>query len=113
MVDGSKVKVAYPSVSFFFAHLGAALGVFGDFFPLVGDFFFVGCGLNMVLGELSPILGQSIAWFEGETKRMLEVRSSELKIGLSSSDGPVEEADTAASTPHAVRAFMPSRRCVG
>ena len=73
MVSGSEVRVACPSISFFFARLGAALGVFGDFLPLVGDFIFVGCGLSVVLGKLSPILGQSIAWFEGETKRMSEV----------------------------------------
>ena len=80
MVSGFEVRVACPSVSFFFALLGAALGVFGDFLPLVGDFIFASCGLSVVLGELSPILGQSIAWFEGETKRMLEVRSGELEI---------------------------------
>ena len=86
MVSGFEVRAACPSVSFFFACLGAALGVSGDFLPLVGDFIFVGCGLSLVIGELSPILGQSLAWFEGETKRMVEVRSSELEIGLSSSD---------------------------
>ena len=41
---------------FFFARLGAALGVSGDFIPLVGDFTFTGCGLSVVFGELSPIL---------------------------------------------------------
>ena len=84
MVSDSEVKVACPSVSFFLARLGVALGVSGDFLPLVGDFIFAGCGLSVVLGELSPILGQSIAWFEGETKRMSKVRSSELETGLSS-----------------------------
>ena len=44
MVNGSEVRVACASVSFFFAHLGVALGVFGDFLPLVGDFIFAGCG---------------------------------------------------------------------
>ena len=57
MVSSSKVWVACPSVSFFFARLGAALGVSNDFFPLVGDYLFEGCGLSVVLGELSPILG--------------------------------------------------------
>ena len=71
MISDSEVKVACPSVSFFFARLGAALGVSGDFLPLVGDFVFTGCGLSAVLGELSPILSQSIAWFEGETKRIV------------------------------------------
>ena len=98
MVSCSEVRVACLSVSFFFARLGATLGVSGDFLPLVGDFIFAGCGLSVVIGELSPILGQSIAWFEGETKRMSEVRSSELEAGLSSSGGP-EVVDTAVSTP--------------
>ena len=104
MVSSSEVWVACPSVSFFFARLGAALGVSGDFFPLVGDYLFEGCGLSVVLGELSTILGQSLAWFEGEMRRMSEVRSSELDTGLSSSGGPVE-GDTAVSTPRQVRAF--------
>ena len=104
MVSGSKVRVVCPSVSFFFARLGVALSVFGDFLPLVGDFIFVGCGLNLVIGELSPILGQSLAWFEGETRRMAEVRSSELETGLSSSGGP-KVGDTVVSAPRVVRAF--------
>ena len=57
MVSGSEVRAIFPSVSFFFARLGVALGVFGDFLPLVEDFVFVGCGLSLVIGELSPILG--------------------------------------------------------
>ena len=60
--------------------------------------------MSVVLGELSPILGQSLAWFEGETKRMSEVRSSELETRLSSSEGPVE-GDTVVSVPLSVRAF--------
>ena len=104
MVSGSEVRVVCPSVSFFFARLGAALGVSGDFLLLVGDFIFAGCGLSLVIGELSPILGQSLAWFEGETRRMVEVRSSELETGLSSSGSP-EVGDTAVSAPRVVRAF--------
>ena len=104
MVNDSEVRVACPSVSFFFTRLRAALGVFDDFLPLVGDFVFAGCGLSVALGKLSPILSRSIAWFEGETKRMSEVRSSELETGLSSSGGPVE-GDTAVSAPLDVGAF--------
>ena len=104
MVSGSEVRAVCPSVSFFFACLGAALGVSGDFLPLVGDFIFVGCGLSLVIGELSSILGQSLASFEGETRRMAEVRSSELETGLSSSGDP-EGGDTAISAPRVVRAF--------
>ena len=104
MVSGSEVRATCPSVSFFFAHLGVALGVFGDFLPLVGDFIFAGCGLSLVIGELSPILGQSLAWFEGETRRMAKVQSSELETGLSSSGDP-EGGDIAVSAPWVVRAF--------
>ena len=104
MVSGSVVRAAYPSVSFFFARLGVALGVSDDFLPLVGDFIFAGYGLSLVIGELSPILGQSLAWFEGETRRMAEVRSSELEIGLSSRSDP-EGGDRAVSALRVVRAF--------
>ena len=104
MVSGSEVRVICPSVSFFFARLGVALGLSGDFLPLVGDFVFAGCGLSVVIGELSPILGQSLAWFEGETRRMAEVQSSELETRLLSSGGP-EGGDTAVSAPRVVRAF--------
>ena len=104
MVSGSEVKATCPSVSFFFARLGATLGVSGDFLPLVGDFIFVGCGLSLVIGELSLILGQFLAWFEGEIRRMAEVRSSELETGLSSSGDP-EGGDIAVFAPRVVRAF--------
>ena len=104
MVSGSEVRAVCLLVSFFFARLGAALGVSGDFLPLVGDFIFAGSGLSLVIGELFPILGQSLAWFEGETRRMAEVRSSELEIGLSFSGGP-KVGDTAISALWVVRAF--------
>ena len=101
-----------PLSVFLFFRLGATLGVFGDFLPLVGDFIFVDCGLSLVIGELSPILGQSLAWFEGETKRMAEVRSSELETGLSSSGGP-EVGDTTVSAPQEVKAFHALEKVCG
>ena len=114
MVSSSEVWVACPSVSFFFARLGVALGVSGDFFPLIGDYLFEGNGLSVVLRELSPILGRSLAWFEREMRRMSEVRSSELDTGLSSSGGPVE-GDTAVdrkstrlNSSHRIASRMPS-----
>ena len=57
MVSGFEVRAICPSVSFFFARLGAALGFSGDFLLLVGDFVFAGCSLSLVIGELSLILG--------------------------------------------------------
>ena len=112
MVSGSEVKAACPSMSFFFARLGAALGVSGDFLPLVGDFIFVGCGLSLVIEELSSILGQSLASFEGETRRMAKARSSELKTGLSSSGDP-EGGDTTVSAPRVVRVFHTLEKVCG
>ena len=91
-------------MSFFFARLGAVLGVSGDFLLVVGDFIFVGCGLSLVTGELSLILSQSLAWFKGEMRRMAEVRSSELETGLSSGGDP-EGGDTTVFAPRVVRAF--------
>ena len=62
-----------------------------------------------MLADLFPLLHQSIDWFEelvGEQKVMLEVRSSELERGLSSSNDPIEmEGDTTTSSPREVRAF--------
>ena len=57
MVSGSEIRAICPSVSFFFAHLGAVLGVFGNFLPFVGDFIFASYDLSFVIGELSLILG--------------------------------------------------------
>ncbi|KAK9993614.1 hypothetical protein SO802_023317 [Lithocarpus litseifolius] len=89
------------------APIWASLGISHTFLPLVGNFVFEGSGLNINMGELFPILSQSINWFEnlvGERLRMSEVRSTDLETGLSSCSGLVEE-DTAVSTPREVRAF--------
>ena len=74
---------------------------FQCFSPSDWEFLFEGYGLGVVVGDLFPVLSQSINWFRGlikERKRMSEMRSSELEIGLSSSDGPMEE-DTTVSSP--------------
>ena len=57
MVSGFEIRAICPSVSFFFARLGAVLGVFGNFLPFVGDFIFASYDLSFVIGELSSILG--------------------------------------------------------
>ena len=107
MVNSFEVRITCPSVSFFFARLGASLGTSRAFLPLVGNFVFEGSGLGVVLGELFLMLCQSINWFEGlvsERGVMSEVRSSELKTRLSSSDNLVE-GDTAVFVPQEVKAF--------
>ena len=103
MLSSSEVRALYPSVSFHFARLGGSLGIF----PYLEKFVLEGSGLCIVLGDLLPLLCQSIDWFEAlirERGVMSEVRSSELEIGLSSSDRPVER-DIAVSAPREVRAF--------
>ena len=61
------------------------------------------------MADLLPLLRQSIDWFESlvrEQEIMSKVRSSELEIGLSSNDGPVEAGgNTVVSAPWEDRAF--------
>jgi len=109
VVNSSKVRVVCPYVSFFFARLRASLGASHAFFPLVENYVSEGSSLGVVLGDLFPLLCQSIDWFEGlvsEQREMSEVRSNELETGLSFNDNPMEvEANIAVSVPQEVRAF--------
>ena len=101
MVSSFEVRIAYPSISFLFARLGGSLGVSHSFTHLVGGFVFGSDGLSVALADLLPLPSQSLDWFEGLAIRqgvMSEVRSSELEIGLSSSDDSME-GDTAVSAP--------------
>ena len=97
MLSSSEVRALYPSVSFLFEHLRGSLGAF----PYLESFVLEGSSLSIALGDLLPLLRQSINWFEGLVREqgvMSEVRSSELEIGLSSNDKPVE-GDTTISVP--------------
>ena len=89
MVGSSEVRIACPSISFLFAHLGGSLGVF----PHVENFVFKGNSLGVVLTELCPLL-------------------SELDTRLSSSGEPVE-GDTVVSTPREVRVFYALEKACG
>ena len=103
MVSSSEVRIACPSFSFLFACLRGSLGVF----PHLENFVFEGNSLGIALADLLPLLRQSIDLFKGlvrERETMSEVRSSELKTGLSSNSDPME-GDTAVSIPREVRAF--------
>ncbi|KAL0003151.1 hypothetical protein SO802_016932 [Lithocarpus litseifolius] len=105
----SEVRRLYPSLSFFFACLGASLGSSCSFGFLIENFVFGGSGLSLVLADLLPVLHESVDWFEGivgERRIMSEVRSSKLETRLSFSDDHVEmEEDTIASDPRKLRAF--------
>ena len=61
MLSSSEVRALFPSVSFLFACLGGSLGVF----PYLENFVFEGSSLSIALGDLLPLLHQSIDWFEG------------------------------------------------
>ena len=83
--------------------LRGSLGIF----PHLEDFVFEGNCLGVALADLLPLLRQSIDWFESWVREqgiMLEVRSSELETGLSSSGDPME-GDTVVSSHREVRAF--------
>ena len=110
MVDSLEVRIACPSISFLFAHLGGSLGVF----PHLENFVFEGNCLSVVLGDLLPLLHQSLNWFEGLVRRevMSEVRSRDLETRLSSNGDPME-GDTAVSAPREVRAFYALRDVCG
>ena len=110
MVDSLEVRIACPSISFLFARLGGSLGTY----PFLENFVFEGNFLSVVLGDLLPLLRQSLNWFEGLARRelMSEVRSSALETGLSSSGNPAE-GDTAVSGPREVRAFYALREVCG
>ena len=102
MLSSSEVRAFVP-LSFLFARLGGSLGIF----PHLEKFVLEGSGLCIVLGDLLPLLRQSIDLFEGlirERGVMSKVRSSELETGFSSSDRPVV-GDTTVSAPREVRAF--------
>ena len=100
MVSSSEVRIACPLISFLFACLGGSLGVF----PHLKNFIFEVSSLGVVVANLLPLLCQSIDWLDLVREAMSEVRSSELEIGLSSSDDPME-GDTAVSNPREVKAF--------
>ena len=110
MVDSLEVRISGPSISFLFARLGGSLGTY----QFLENFVFEGNCLSVVLGDLLPLLRQSLNWFEGLARRevMSEVRSSDLETGLSFNGDPVE-GDTAVSGPREVRAFYALREACG
>ena len=60
MVSSFEVRIACPSISFLFVHLGGSLGVFAH----LENFVFEGSGLSVALADLLPLLCQLIDWFE-------------------------------------------------
>ena len=98
MVDYSVVRVACPSIAFFFAHLGCLLeSVEGECLERVSFFVGLDCPYTSVLSSLFPLVSRSAG--VARLLKMFEVRSSDLKMGLSSSDDRMISKATFVSPP--------------
>ena len=91
MVDYFDIRHTSPLIAFIFSCLGAFIGFSSGHCPQVGVFALGDSSLSLVLGDLYPLLCQSLSWFE-LVQRVLrkenmgsEVRSSDLEANLSSS----------------------------
>ena len=115
MVDSSKIRRASPFIAFLFARLGAlvdsrsdTLGVVpsSNPYPYIGDFMVASSGLGSVLGELYPLLRNSLVWFKSIREALRrenmgsEMGSDNLERDLSSDVGTVgARVDTATFAP--------------
>lgn len=96
MVDYSEVRNLPPSISFFLARLGAFLESSSGHFRQVELFASRDSVLRSILSNLYPFvtsileLVQSLREMLVEERVGSEIRSSELEMGLSSSDNSVE-----------------------
>ena len=120
MVDHSEIRHTSPSIAFLFARLRVLLdsssdplGVLShrssDQYPQIGDFVVGNSGLDLVLGDLYPLLHQSLSWFKsvrGVFRREnigSEVRLSDPERGSSSNVGTDGDGtNTATSMPISV-----------
>ena len=106
LMDHSGIRCTSPFVTFFFARLGVFIGGSSGLSPSVRDLSLGDSGLSLALGELYPLLNESLGWFElirevlrGERMNS-EGKSGNLGAILSSSAGLGEiETDTAISKP--------------
>ena len=105
-MDYSNIRPISPSSAFFFTQLGVFIGCSSGYYPQIGDFALGDSSLILVLGDLYPLLCQSLSWFEsvqGVLRResmSSEVRSSDLEANLPSSASTCGvEMDTAVSMP--------------
>ena len=64
MVDYNEFRHISPSIAFLFAHLGGLLDSSGDRYPQIVGFVVRGSSLDLALGDLYPLLYQSLSWFK-------------------------------------------------
>ena len=99
MVDYSTVRVACPSITFFFAYLGCLLeSVEGECLERVSFFIGVDCPYTSVLSLLFPLVSRSVG--VARLLKMSEVRSGDIEMGLSSFDDREILEATSVSTPY-------------
>ena len=85
MVDYYAVKANFPSIAFFFAHLGSLLEfVEGECLEKISSFVGKDCPYTSVFSSLFPLVSHFTE--VARLLRMSKVRSSDLETGLSSSD---------------------------
>ena len=110
MVDYSAVRVDCPSMPFFFARLGCLLeSVEGECLKWVSLFVGEDCPYKSILSSLFPLVSRFAK--VARSVKMFEVRSSDLEMGLSSSDDHVILEATSPSTPY--KAWNISRSFTG
>ena len=88
MVDYSTVRVNYPSIAFFFGHLGSLLeSIEGEYLERIS--FFVGEDYlyTNVLSSLFPLVSHSTK--VARSLKMSALQSSDLEMGLSLTDDRV------------------------
>ena len=99
MVDYSAVRVIGPSIAFFFAHLGSLLeSVDREHLERASSFVGEDCSYTFVLSSLFPLVSHFAE--VARLLRMSKVRSSDLEMGLSSSDDRVVSEAISVSTPY-------------
>ena len=85
----------FSSVTFCFAHLGAFIGCSSGPYPSVKDFALGDSGLSLALGELYPLLSESLSWFESMREVLRREKMS-------------SETNTAISKPSSSRLSIPA-----
>ena len=115
LMDFSGIMHTSPSVSFSFVCLGAFIGYRSGSYPPIKYFSLGDSSLSLVLGELYPLLCESLNWFKSvrgvlrREKMSSKVRSSDLVANLSSSAGTGEvETDVVVSRPSSSCPFVPA-----
>ena len=99
MIDYSAIRVDCSSIAFFFAHLGSLLeSVDREHLERASSFVGEDCSYTFVLSSLFPLVSHFAE--VARLLRMSKVRSSDLEMGLSSSDDRVVSEAISVSTPY-------------